>query len=67
MLPGAVDGSLPPVATLITLQTDALTLRPASLEVVAVSENRTIDLRLTLDFGEWDGPIRIDEPPAGDG
>jgi len=67
MLPGAADGSLPPVSTVVTLRTDALTLRPASLLVTAASEDGTIDLRLTLDFGDWDGPVRIDEPPAGDG
>ena len=64
MLPGAVDGSLPPVSTVVTLQTDALTLRPASLLVEAGSPDGTIDLRLALAFGGWDGPVRIDEPPA---
>ena len=66
MLPGAADGSLPVVATMITLQTDALTLRPAALSVVAASADGTLDLRLTLVFGNWDGPVRIDEPAAGD-
>ncbi len=67
MLPGASDGSLPPVSTTITLRTDALTLRPVSLLVEAASRDGTIDLRLTLSFGPWDGPVRIDEPPAGGG
>jgi hypothetical protein len=67
MLPGASDGLLQPVSTVVTLRTDALTLRPASLLVTSASEDGTIDLRLTLDFGDWDGPVRIDEPPAGAG
>jgi hypothetical protein len=67
MLPGAVDGSLPSVSSVITLQTDALTLRPATLVVEAGSPDGTIDLRLALDFRDWDAPVRIDEPPAGGG
>ncbi|MDP2349646.1 MAG: hypothetical protein Q8M74_00640, partial [Chloroflexota bacterium] len=65
-LPGAAGSSLPAVSTVITLQADALTLRPAALTVVAVSADGTLDLRLTLAFGNWDGPVRIDEPAAGD-
>lgn len=64
MLPGASEGSLPVVSTVITLQTDALTLRPASLAVAAASADGAIDLRLVLVFGAWDGPVRIDEPPV---
>ncbi len=64
MLPGVADGSLPSVSTVITLQTDALTLRPAALSVLAASTDGTLDLRLTLVFGSWDGPVRIDEPPV---
>jgi hypothetical protein len=67
MLPGATDGSVPPVSTVITLQTDASTLRPVSLVVEGASSDRTIDLRLVLLFGAWDGPVRIDEPPADGG
>jgi hypothetical protein len=67
MLPGATAGSLPAVSTVITLRTDSVTLRPAMLEIAAASTDGTIDLRLTLVFGAWDGPIRIDEPPAGAG
>ena len=44
----------------------ALTLRPAALAVVAASADGTLDLRLTLVFGNWGGPVRIDEPPVGD-
>lgn len=66
MLPGAADGTPPVISTVITLQTDALTLRPAALSVIAASADGTLDLRLTLVFGGWDGPVRIDEPPAGD-
>ena len=67
MLPGATDGSLPPVSSVITLQTDALTLRPASLVVEGASPDGTIALGLDLLFGAWDGPVRIDEPPADGG
>ncbi len=67
LLPGASGGSLPPVSTMITLEADALTLRPATLTIVAASADGTIDLRLTLVFGAWDGPVRIDEPPVSPG
>jgi hypothetical protein len=64
LLPGATDGALPPVSTVITLQADALTLRPASLVIEAASPDGTIHLRLDLVFATWDGPVRIDEPPG---
>ena len=67
MLPGASDGSLPPVSTVITLQTEARSLRPVSLVVAASSPDGTIDLRLSLAFSGWDAPIVIDEPPAASG
>lgn len=63
LLPGATAGSLPPVSTVVTLQTDALTLRPASLTIDAASPDGTIDLRLDLVFAGWDGPVLIEEPP----
>jgi len=62
MLPGATDGSTPPVSTVITLRTDVLTLRPAEIVLEAVSADGTIDLRHALEFSAWDGPVRIDEP-----
>ncbi len=64
MLPGASDATVPPVSTVVTLRTDALTLRPTSLSVIAASEDGTIDLRLVLRFWDWDAPVRIDEPPV---
>ena len=64
MLPGASGATVPPVSTVVTLRTDALTLRPTLLSLIAASEDGTIDLRLTLRFRDWDGPVRIDEPPV---
>lgn len=67
LLPGASGDSLPPVSTTITLEADVVTLRPATLTMAAASADGTIDLRLTLVFGAWDGPMRIDEPPVSPG
>ncbi|MCJ7710566.1 MAG: hypothetical protein MUQ32_06990 [Chloroflexi bacterium] len=64
MLPGASGATVPPVSTVVTLRTDALTLRPTSLSLIAASEDGTIDLRLALRFWGWDAPVRIDEPPV---
>jgi len=65
MLPGASAASVPPVSTVITLTTDALTLRPFLLMVDAASADGSIELRLRLAFTAWDWPVVIDEPPAG--
>jgi hypothetical protein len=62
VLPGATAGTLPPVSAVITLRTDSLTLRPASLVIAAAAVDGTVDLRLTLGFGAWDGPVLIEEP-----
>ncbi len=67
MLPGAADGSLPPVSTTVTLRTDVATLRPVSLVIEAASADGSVYLRLVLAFGDWDGPVRIDEPADAGG
>ena len=46
----------------ITLQTDALTLRPAQLVAEATSEDGTIDIRTVIDASRWDEDIVIEEP-----
>ena len=38
----------------ITLQTDALTLRPAHLVIDATSDDGTVDLHLAIDASHWD-------------
>ena len=66
MLPTDQAGTLPDVRTTVTLDTDALTLRPAHLVVDATSDDGTIVLHLELDASQWDDPaIVIEEPSAG--
>ena len=49
MLPTDQAGTLPDVRTTVTLDTDALTLRPAHLVVDSTSDDGTIVLHLELD------------------
>jgi hypothetical protein len=66
MLPADQAGELPDVRTTVTLDTDALTLRPAHLVIDAASDDATIVLHLELDASRWDDPgITIEEPSAG--
>jgi hypothetical protein len=74
MLPHEQSQRLPPVDIDITLQTDALTLRPAHLVVDATSEDGTIDIHTEVDASQWDedlvieepaGPVATPEPSAG--
>jgi hypothetical protein len=62
MLPHERAEQLPPVDIVITLQTDALTLRPAQLISEATSEDGTIDIRTVIDASQWDEDIVIEEP-----
>ena len=62
MLPHERAEQLPPVDVVITLQTDALTLRPAQLIAEATSEDGTIDIRTVIDASRWDEDIVIEEP-----
>jgi hypothetical protein len=66
LLPDDNESALPEVATTITLDTDAGTLRPARLQLEMRSEDGTVDLKLALDASRWDDPgIVIEEPPSG--
>ena len=66
MLPADRAGELPDVRTTVTLDTDAVTLRPARLVIDAASDDATIVLHLELDASGWDDPgITIEEPTAG--
>lgn len=65
MLPGGGGTSLPPARTSVTLATDAQSLRPVRLELDVASGDGTLDLRVVVDASDWDGDIRIEEPPAG--
>ena len=46
----------------VTLDTDALTLRPAHLVIEGKSADGTVVLRLVLDASHWDGDVVIDQP-----
>jgi len=66
LLPDDAESALPEVATTITLDTDALTLLPARLELRMRSDNGSVDMTLALNASRWDDPgIVIEEPPSG--
>jgi hypothetical protein len=67
MLPRERAEPLPPVDVLITLQTDAMTLRPAHLVVDATSADGAVDIHADLRAGRWDEDLVIEEPPADAG
>lgn len=64
-LPDGRGERLPDVPVLITLDTDALTLRPLHLELIGTSADRTVTFDLLLDASRWNGDVTIDEPPGG--
>ena len=66
MLPKAQADRLPPVDLLVTLQTDAETLRPAHLVVDATSADGSVDIHAETDASGWDGDSVIDEPHEGE-
>jgi hypothetical protein len=65
LLPGAHTADMPATSTVITLDTDAETLRPAVLQVLSVAEDGTLAIQLQLAFSNWDGPSVIDQPSVG--
>ena len=65
MLPHDQAAGLPPVDVDLTLQTDALTLRPAQLIADAKSADGTVDIHAVIDASDWDGNSVIDEPVEG--
>jgi hypothetical protein len=62
MLPHEQAQHLPPVDIDITLQTDALTLRPANLIVDATSEDGTVYIHWQVAISHWDEDLVIEEP-----
>lgn len=64
VLPGDRGKDLPDIPVVVTLQTDALTLRPAHLVIEGSSADGTISLRIVLDAGAWDGDVVIEQPPG---
>jgi hypothetical protein len=66
LLPAVGESGLAEVATTITLDADAGTLRPAHLQVDMRSEDGSVDLRVALDASKWEDPgIVVEEPPSG--
>jgi hypothetical protein len=64
MLPRERSDALPPVNVVITLQTDALTLRPARLAAVATSLDGSIRIDAVVETSHWDEDLVIEEPPG---
>jgi hypothetical protein len=65
LLPEGRGQAIPAVTTVVTLQTDAETLRPARLEIDGTSADGTIVIRIGLDASRWDDDIVIAQPSAG--
>jgi hypothetical protein len=65
LLPQGRTQAIPDVSTVVTLQTDAETLRPAHLEIDGTSADGTIAIRIGLDASHWDDDIVIAQPSAG--
>lgn len=65
LLPDANAAALPDVATTVTLDTDAKTLRPARLQLDMASVDGSVDLVVVIDTSRWDEQVQIDEPPQG--
>jgi hypothetical protein len=65
VLPDANGAALPSVATTVTLDTDAKTLRPARLVLEMASADGSVDLRVVVDTSRWDEPVWVDEPAQG--
>ena len=65
MLPHDRAAGLPPVDVDLTLQTDAMTLRPARLIADATSADGKVDIHAVIDAKDWDGNSVIDEPVEG--
>jgi hypothetical protein len=67
LLPRERSEQLPPVDVVITLQTDALTLRPAHIVLDATSADGAVVIHVELDASRWDEDLVIEEPPDDDG
>ncbi len=56
---------LPPLYTVVTLLADVETLRPQQLDLDALSEDGTVDLRMVVEFSGWNEAVPIEEPGPG--
>lgn len=65
VLPDANAAALAGVTTTVTLDTDAMTLRPARLQLDLASADGSTDVSVVIDTSRWDEPVQIDEPPQG--
>ena len=62
VLPDGRGAGLPSIPVTVTLDTDALTLRPAHLVIEGRSADGAVVLKLVLDASRWDGDVVIDQP-----
>jgi hypothetical protein len=62
VLPDGRGANLPSIPVTVTLDTDALTLRPAHLVIEGRSADGAVVLMLVLDASRWDGEVVIDQP-----
>lgn len=67
LLPRDRASSLPAVDAVMTLQTDARTLRPARLLVDAVSRDGSVVIHVVLVASRWDGDMVIERPSTSPG
>ena len=67
LLPAASRGAFPVTASMLTLDTDAKTLRPARVELDVMSEDGAVDLVLTVDVRRWDDGSIVIGDPTGSG
>lgn len=65
LLPDENVSALPAVRTIVTLDSDVATLRPAHLVLEMTSDDGSVDLEVVIDASRWDEPVQIDEPPTG--
>jgi hypothetical protein len=67
MLPRERAEGLPPIDVVVTVQTDALTLRPVRLIAEGSSEDGSVRIRVRLDAGRWDEDLVIEQPSESPG
>jgi hypothetical protein len=65
LLPDASAAALADVTTTVTLDTDAMTLRPARLLLDLASPDGSVDIAVVIDTSRWDEPVQVDEPAQG--
>jgi hypothetical protein len=62
ILPAGKTATIGPTTTTVVVDTDVETLRPAHVELTVASQDRAVNLVLTVDASAWDQPSVIDEP-----